>query len=389
MRVLLVAPMPTHPSRTGASARIRHMAEALQLLGHETHFLHLQQPLWSPDHAMRVWWGDRYDTFRGLSPLSCYRRARRKALRLTAKAFHLNLPVDSYFDPGAARHLQGLFERRSFDVVIVSYVFYSRLLEFVPVGVRRLLDTHDVFSDRYLMYREHGQSGEFFSTSRTGEGRAFDRADVVLAIQESDARHFATLSSTPVAVVGHLAPPLNAVAPSLPSSGAAMLFVGGPMGINVHGLRWFLDAVMPLVRLEVPDAELRLAGGIAGRIRGRGDEVRRYGFVESLDELYRQAAVVINPQRFGTGLSIKSVDALRHGRPLVTTSVGARGLEEGTGTAFLSADSAEEFATALVRLLRDPDRRAALGVAAVGFSREYYRRNLEVLDDVVSGVAVR
>ena len=245
------------------------------------------------------------------------------------KTFHLNLPVDSYFDPEAAAFTRTLLTDGRFDVAILSYVFYSRLLESMPGTVRKLIDTHDVFSDRFRLYRAHGQANEFFSTGRTDEGKALDRADAVLAIQEWDANHFRSLTARPVVVVGHL----GRVEPVAPIEAAAdtpaMLFVGGPMGINVHGVTWFIDRVLPAVRRLVPDAELWLVGGIGERVGHAVPGVRRLGFVDALGDLYRRAAVVINPQQFGTGLSIKSVDALLHGRPLVTTASGARGLEDG------------------------------------------------------------
>ena len=93
---------------------------------------------------------------------------------------------------------------------------------------------------------------------------------------------------------------------------------------------------------------------------------------------------MINPQRFGTGLSIKSVDALLHGRPLVTTASGARGLEDGAGTAYRPADSAEEFGDEVVRLLRDPGEAVALAGQALGFAREYHQRNVRSLAELVS-----
>jgi glycosyltransferase involved in cell wall biosynthesis len=274
-------------------------------------------------------------------------------------------------------------------VVIVSYVFYSRIFESVPGPVLKLIDTHDVFSDRYRLYREHGQAREFFSTGRAEEGKALDRADAVLAIQEWDASHFRSLTRRPVAVVGHLAPAAAVEPAGTASCGRAMLFVGSPMGINAHGVAWFLDHVFPAVRRHVPDAELWLVGGIGGRIGRAAPGVHRFGFVDALDDLYRRAAVVINPQQFGTGLSIKSIDALRHGRPLVTTASGARGLEEGAGTGFLQAGSAEEFGDLLVELLQDPEVRAALGERAAEFARRYYQRNLQALADVVDAGAAR
>jgi polysaccharide biosynthesis protein PslH len=388
-KVLLVAPVPTHPSTTGASARVRHMADGLRALGHEVHFLHLQQTLRAGDAAMRGYWNDRLHVFRSLSPASFVGRARRKIVRLAGKTFHLNLPVDSYFDPEAARYLESLLVGGGFDVAIVSYVFYSRLFESVPDAVHKLIDTHDVFSDRFHLYRQHGQANEFFSTGKVEEGKALDRADAVLAIQEWDANHFRSLTSRPVEVVGHLASLADQASAGAGTSAPTMLFVGGPMGINVHAVTWFIDRVLPAVRRHVPEAELWLVGGIGSRVPGAVPGVRRFGFVDALDDLYRRAAVVINPQQFGTGLSIKSVDALLHGRPLVTTPSGARGLEEGANVAFRQAGSAGEFGDLLVQLLRDPEQRAALAGRAMEFARAYHQRNLQALEDVLNAGPAR
>jgi polysaccharide biosynthesis protein PslH len=361
------------------------MGESLIDLGHEVHYLHLQQTLRADPSAMRQYWQERLHVFRSLSPSSFLGRARRKAVRVVGKTFHLNLPVDSYFDPEAAAFTRRLITDGRFDVAILSYVFYSRLLESMPGTVRKLIDTHDVFSDRYRLYRAHGQANEFFSTGRTEEGKALDRADAVIAIQEWDASHFRSLTARPVVVVGHLGrvevtAPVDAAA-----CAPAILFVGGPMGINVHGVTWFIDRVFPAVRRDVPDAELWLVGGIGERVGHAVPGVRRLGFVDALGDLYRRAAVVINPQQFGTGLSIKSVDALLHGRPLVTTASGARGLEGGADSAFRQAESAEEFSAILVELLRAPTQAAALAMRATEFARDYHRRNLQALADVVRG----
>jgi hypothetical protein len=325
-KILLVAPVPTHPSATGASARVRHMAEGLLSMGHEVHFLHLQQALWASDTVMRQYWKDRLHVFRGLSPASFIGRGRRKLLRVTGKTFHLNLPVDSYFEPACARYVRELLSRHAFDVIIVSYVFYSRIFESVPGPVLKLIDTHDVFSDRYRLYREHGQAREFFSTGRAEEGKALDRADVVLAIQEWDASHFRSLTSRPVAVVGHLAPAATAEPTGTACCARAMLFVG----VDEHQRAWsgwFLDSCSRPCA-HVPDAELWLVGGIAA-----ASAVPRLACIASafvaLEDLYRQAAVVINPQQFGTGLSMESVDTLLHGRPLVTTRPAPEGWRSG------------------------------------------------------------
>jgi hypothetical protein len=216
---------------------------------------------------------------------------------------------------------------------------------------------------------------------REEEAKALDRADAVLAIQEWDASHFRSLTQRPVSVVGHLAP--VAAEPAPRDGPPVLLFVGGPMNINVHGVTWLIEHVLPVVRRRVPEAELWLAGGIGDRMQGSPEGVRRLGFVDALGELYRQARVIVNPQQFGTGLSIKSVDALLHGRPLVTTESGGRGLEDGAGEAFRQASSAEEFAAQVTDLLLDPGAAASLGDRASAFARAYHERNVRALAGVV------
>ena len=390
-RILLVAPVPTHPSETGASARVRYMAAALEQLGYEVHFLHLQQPFRMDDMPLRQAWGERLHVCRSLTPRSFVGRGRRKLVRVVGKTLHLDLPVDSYHDPEAGRYLAELTRTNRFDAVVLSYVFYSRLLEDTAGPIRKIIDTHDVFSERFRLYREHGQANEFFSTSRSEEAKALDRADAVLAIQEWDARHFRSLTRREVAVVGHLAPvAVNPPASLTTSDGPpVMLFVGGPMGINVHGVSWFIERVLPAVRRRVPGAELWLAGGIGRRIRTSAPGLRRLGFVDRLSDVYRQATVVINPQQFGTGLSIKSVDALLHGRPLVTTASGGRGLEDGAGRAFRQADDPEDYAEQVAALLLDRAQAAELGACALEFARNYHERQVRALAEVVRGPAGR
>jgi len=383
-RILLVSPVRSHPSTTGASARVGRMAESLSGMGHEVHFLYLQQSVWGSEAPMQRYWAGRYHVFRGLTPGSCISRIRRKVVRISAKTLHWNLPVDSYFDRAAGRYVRSRLAGIAFDVVIASYVFYSRILDSFPDTALKVLDTHDVFSDRYRLYKDQGLRAEFFSTTRAEERKALERADVVLAIQDWDATHFRSLTDKPVAVVGHLeAPSETSAAPTAPAE-RSVLFVGGPMAINAHGVNWFIREVLPRVRSRVPGAELWLAGGICGHFRRPIPGVRPLGFVEPITDLYQRAGVVINPQQFGTGLSIKCIEALTHGRPLVTTVSGARGLEAGDRQAFLAARSAEEFADGVALLLQDEQRAETLGHHAAAFAGRYHQTQLQALADVVN-----
>ena len=107
----------------------------------------------------------------------------------------------------------------------------------------------------------------------------------------------------------------------------------------------------------------------------------KLGRVPDLEPHYRQAAVVINPVPYGSGLKIKSVEALAFGKCLVTSQAGVSGLEDDLGTPFYVSEI-EAMDASIVPLLLDPARRAAEETrthdyARVRFSPQHVYRGLE------------
>jgi len=94
--------------------------------------------------------------------------------------------------------------------------------------------------------------------------------------------------------------------------------------------------------------------------------------VPDLGAAYAAADLCINPVRLGGGLKIKTVEALAHGRPLVTTSHGARSLEADAGRAFVVADDSPALVAAVHRLVDRPDEAAALSQAALALAQRRF-----------------
>lgn len=129
---------------------------------------------------------------------------------------------------------------------------------------------------------------------------------------------------------------------------------GGPSP-NVDGLRWVATEVLPRVRSSLPWTRLLVTGGqpppeVAGLA---GPSLSFLGHVPDLVSVYAAVRVAVVPMRFGSGVKIKTVEALLHGVPVVATSVGAEGIEVGGEPAIVIADDAEAFAEAVVTLLCD------------------------------------
>lgn len=147
-----------------------------------------------------------------------------------------------------------------------------------------------------------------------------------------------------------------------------VLFVGAlDVPTNISALRWFLTEVWPLVVAAAPDAALDIVGRApsvdlqtqATRTAG----VTLHADVPSLDPFLDAASVAINPAITGSGVNIKVIDYLQAGLPLVSTSLATAGLPLRAGVDLDVADSPAAFSEAIVRLLRDPARRAALAEA--------------------------
>ncbi|MFN2414822.1 MAG: glycosyltransferase family 4 protein, partial [Pyrinomonadaceae bacterium] len=124
---------------------------------------------------------------------------------------------------------------------------------------------------------------------------------------------------------------------------------------NGDAVRFFAREVLPLVRESLPEVELLVVGdnapaGLGGE--GAGG-VRVLGYVPEIAPLFEGARVFVAPMRFGAGMKGKVGDALSYGLPVVTTNVGAEGMSLRDGEEALIADTARDFASAVVRLYRD------------------------------------
>jgi GT2 family glycosyltransferase/flagellar motility protein MotE (MotC chaperone) len=170
-----------------------------------------------------------------------------------------------------------------------------------------------------------------------------------------------------------------------PDARQGVLFVAGfAHPPNVDAAIWLHDEVMPLVRAQVPGVQLSLVGSnpteAVRALDGEGTEVTGYVTDAELARRYRQARVAVVPLRFGAGIKSKVVEALQQGLPLVTTPVGAQGLE-GLGEAAEVHETPAALAAAIVALLRDDARwrersRAGAAFAAARFSAEAMRESL-------------
>ena len=241
------------------------------------------------------------------------------------------------------------------DLLLAEYVFMTRPFPLLP-GLATAIDTIDVFSTKASKVERYGLS-DGLALSEAEEAALLRRADILIGIQPDEARDLARLAPDRRVLSIGVDFAVSREAPSAPSGAAAaapvVLLVASGNPMNVKGLSDFLAYCWPVICREVPDAELVVAGAVGDSVHGAPGSVRVLGRVEDLGPLYAAARVVINPAVAGTGLKIKTVEALCHLRPVVCWPSGVDGLgDEARAFCHVAADWLG-FAAHIRRLLSD------------------------------------
>lgn len=159
---------------------------------------------------------------------------------------------------------------------------------------------------------------------------------------------------------------------------------------NVDAAVWLVEEIMPLLRAHCPSTRLYLVGSNpSDRVLALTSEyVTVTGYVEDavLQSFYRQCRVAVVPLCFGAGIKSKVVEALQQGLPLVTTRVGAQGLD-GLERVARVADDAASIAAMLAELLEDDRAWAELSTASAAYAAERFSR--ESMRSALSGIFSR
>ena len=379
-RILVVSHLPILPATAGNKIRVWTLMNNLRAMGHDVWFLGLGLTP-AEELEIRKAWGD--NLFIVPHVKARHARPRLHAVkrwvldRLIVKGW-APLNVDHRFWAHWDGAVRDIARREKFDVVIAEYVFCSKALTWFDSAIK-VIDTHDVFTGRAKKLLASNISRYDWNLSRAEEARGLLRADLIIAIQKHEAAFFEELTggARRVCVVGHTVALRPLPAPA--SAARNLLFVGTGNGPNVAGINHFISRVMPLVLEKIPGARLHVAGSICKVIPPGAPGVELLGVVANLDEAYAGAAIVINPLLAGTGLKTKTVEALGHAKPLVTTACGAEGIEEAAGDAFLMADEPAAMAAHICRLIEAPAAAAALAARGFAFATAWNEAQLATL----------
>lgn len=271
--------------------------------------------------------------------------------------------------------VQQINRQQRIDYCLAYYPFTIQAFASLPKAIPLICDTVEVFT----MPREDGNGVAIkpvLEFSVEEERLMLAHCDIILGIQEVESKYLQhLLPSHAIRTVG-MDSDLPAD-PGLPSeTHEAIGIIGSDNHANQEGLENFLEQCWPRIRQACPEAKLHLAGklGMAFQQQWPGElpaGVCVLGWLADLKTYYRELRLVVNPVTRGTGLKIKTVEALAHSRPVVAYAVGLEGIQRDHSGGWLEIDNPSAMAEACIALLQNPERCDAMAFQARQFATHH------------------
>jgi sugar transferase (PEP-CTERM/EpsH1 system associated) len=370
MRVLQFAPRVCWPLDTGAKLRNYHLARVLaerasvSLLAFTDH-----QPSLGNLETF-------YDQVIAVERDSAYTLAKlvRGALGQTP------LPVLNYTTDSMKQALQRLLSEQDFDIIQIESIHLMSYLEIIQKARKRpvvVCDWHNVESELMRRYGEReprrlrrAYAGRTAWLMSEFERRALREFDAHVVVSQRDAERLRSLNPDARILVienGVDTAAYSEVGPKDESVARRIVFVGSmDYHANIDGAISFAREVWPHVRDHQPELIFTIVGkdpGLEVRELAQLPGIEVTGTVDDVRPFYREAIAAVVPLNVGGGSRLKILEAMAAGVPVVSTTLGAEGLEVKHRENILIADGNEELLAAVVSVVENETRRNELSAA--------------------------
>jgi glycosyltransferase involved in cell wall biosynthesis len=387
LSILYVSPMPPSPPRFGAQARMHGLMTSLARR-HDITAIALVDEGFDVEDCRRAMLA--YCREVVLIPNPHGRNgAIKRALQLRSLVSRRSFERHRCSVPALQTAIDRALSGGRFDIVNLEFPYLAHFrFDRSRPGQRPapcVIDAHEIAYDIVRQFARHGSgAGRSVYAAlnwrklRREELAAFRSADAVCACSVADQERIRAEVPSARTVVIPNAADVDFYRPQPedpPGDGRTVVFFGLMSTVpNIDGATWFVREIWPLVHRARADARCKIIGKGAGKavhdLAGSGVEI--VGFVEDLRPHLAAAAALVVPLRLGGGTRLKIVEGMAMGKAIVSTTLGAEGLDIASGQNIVVADDAAGFANAVVRLLDEPARAAEIGAAARRLAVERY-----------------
>lgn len=400
-KVLIISPTPTHPQSAGNRSRILALCDYIKMRGHDLDFFYIRQENVDEEAMINYFGASNYFEI-NLNNQSNSESKNKNILSRFIKKINFikniifdnfkkgdidlskkyNRDVDYYYDNNIDIFIKKKLLNNKYTHVIIEYVVFSKALEIFDNSVVKIIDTHDVLSNRYRIFLGQKSAPQWYSLFPKEEAKGLNRADIILSIQNKEKKYFESISKAKVVILGHQAS-VSILESELHND---ILFVGSDNNINIDGINHFIEFIFPKIVEKLNNVKLIIAGNIIKRRLAimEHPNIEFYGEYNTNSEVYSLASVVVVPINYGTGLKIKTIEALSCGKAIVTFKEGISGLEEpnvNNNYCLLAKDDLD-FSNKVLSILRDFKLKMVIKDSAIRFIKKYNVSIVDVLDEI-------
>ena len=316
------------------------------------------------------------------------------------------LPKDQIYCnvPFIRRQIFSLLNRQTYDAIIQTYWYSSVDIPAWPSGPLKVLDSHDMLSERYertfrsdMPRWKHPLESFLVRAYKKHEAHAARCFDHVLAVTDHDKALYDRITHPEkvLTIPSGIEIRTRGMALGENVEPHTVAFFGAMKGsVNLDAVAFLTREVFPWIRKEIPGARLKLVGSDpAPEVRrlARDPNITITGFVDNPFEVLSNAAVAVMPLKSASGFRARLVELMASRVPVVATTVSVQGMEVEDGVHLLIADDPQSFARCVVRLMREKGLRQRMTSAAFDLLEEKYSvevtlgRYVDHLADLLEG----
>ena len=378
MKILQICPKPPYPPSDGGTIAMNNITRGLLNSGNSVKVLALETPKHScksssiPDDYIEA---TGYETV--YADTSVKTPAALRGL-LSRRSYQ----VDRFYSKTFAAKIVEVLKKEKFDIIHLESIYTTPYISIIRQysKAKIVLRTHNI---EHLIWQRMAKNEQnlakrwairtFSNQLKKYECSLGNQIDGFASISTPDFEFFKTYCQNIPGAVIPLGIDLDDYEPEedyMPSDKPELFHIGSMDWLpNIEGVEWFLDEVWPAVLQEFPEITFTIAGRkIPAEIIQRKDpNVIVAGEVESANAFMLSKDIMIVPILAGSGIRVKIIEGMALGKVIITTHIGAEGLDVEDGKKILIADTPEEFVAAVEKCVKTPDLCAILGENARNF----------------------
>ena len=339
-KILVVSHVYTHPTNVGNKRYILDYCKALKDRGAEVYFLYIGKGNIEEEQKTREAWNGKayfihlsqFDVFYG----RCLKYFHKKILK--------RVMLDYLFVKfGINNQIHKIENEIAPDTVIVNYYWLSKALK-LSKAKKRVIATHDCFTNKFERL-----GIQDLSMTPCLEQKYLRRSNMIMSIQENESIFFRFLAPHIPCITVY--PPLTFTKQDVVDN-KNILYIASNNQLNKEGLVWFIDNIFPQVVALYPQYTLLIGGKISDAMKeySNNPNVKILGMVDNIVEFYKQGNIVVNPTLKGTGLKIKTIEAISYGKLVITSKHSSEGLYDNKDIPTFVGASASDFVEIFKRI---------------------------------------